>query len=226
MKDSGIEWVGEIPFDWEIVKTARTFTFGRGLSISKENMSNEGIPCVHYADIHVRYGFEVNPEKDVLLCIDESYQKTAPQALLKYGDYLFAGTSEDTEGSGNFTYINSDVPVFAGSDTIILRAKREINYRYVAYMFDSLAFREQIRSQVCGIKVFHPSQRIIKGAKLLLPLLPEQQAIADYLDNKCAEIDAIVAAKKSQLETLDAYKKSLIYEYVTGKVDVPGYEMI
>ena len=53
-----------------------------------------------------------------------------------------------------------------------------------------------------------------------VPPLDEQQEIADYLDNKCAEIEQIIADKKTQIETLDGYKKSLIYEYVTGKKEV------
>lgn len=59
-------------------------------------------------------------------------------------------------------------------------------------------------------------------AKLMVysPPLSEQEAIADYLDNKCAEIEQIIADKKSQIETLDGYKKSLIFEYVTGKKEV------
>ena len=62
--------------------------------------------------------------------------------------------------------------------------------------------------------------------KILVPIppLPEQQAIANYLDDKCAQIDAVIADKQAQLETLAAYKKSLIYEYVTGKKSVPGFE--
>lgn len=56
--------------------------------------------------------------------------------------------------------------------------------------------------------------------KQLVPPIDEQQEIADYLDNKCAEIEQIIADKKSQIETLDGYKKSLIYEYVTGKKEV------
>ena len=56
---------------------------------------------------------------------------------------------------------------------------------------------------------------------ILLPPAEEQRAIANYLDVKCAEINAVVATKKEQLSTLEAYKKSLIYEYVTGKKEVP-----
>ena len=71
--------------------------------------------------------------------------------------------------------------------------------------------------------VIEPTQgasEALNNTIILLPPLDEQQEIADYLDNKCAEIERIIADKKTQIETLDGYKKSLIYEYVTGKKEV------
>ena len=62
--------------------------------------------------------------------------------------------------------------------------------------------------------------RTLEKAKICFPPLPEQQQIADYLDRKCAEIDELVAVKQQKIETLKEYKKSLIYEYVTGKKEV------
>ena len=71
-----------------------------------------------------------------------------------------------------------------------------------------------------GVKVFSITQKTLSNTYLILPPLDEQQKIADYLDNKCAAIEQIIADKKTQIETLDGYKKSLIYEYVTGKKEV------
>ena len=218
-KETGVRAIGEIPTDWETVKTAYAFSFGRGLSISRENMSDKGVPCVHYGDIHARYGFAVDPAKDKLPCIDIGYLKNAPQALLKYGDYCFVGSSEDIEGSGNFTYLNGDLPAFAGSDTIILRTKREINHRFVAYMFDSLSFREQIRPEVYGVKVFHPTQSIIKRVVGIYPSFEEQAKIAEYLDNKTAQIDTLLADLQTQAEMLDRYKRELIANTITKGLD-------
>ena len=205
----------KLPNGWETIKTAYMFSFGRGISISRENMGEEGIPCIHYGEIHARYGFVVDPSKDKLPCIDQSYLKTAPKSLLSYGDFVFVGTSEDEEGSGNFTYLNSDVPAFAGSDTIILRPKSKINHRFIAYMFDSLFFREQIRSAVYGVKVFHPTQTIIKKALGIYPSLVEQETIASYLDSRTNDIDKIVADLQSQAERLERYKRELISKTVT-----------
>ena len=66
------------------------------------------------------------------------------------------------------------------------------------------------------------SLEIARKLNLAVPPLSEQKAIADYLDEKCSEIDATIADKQKQLETLDEYKKSLIFEYVTGKKEVPA----
>ena len=81
-------------------------------------------------------------------------------------------------------------------------------------------WKNQIQSRVCGIKVYSISRGMLAKTSVLLPSLEEQQKIADYLDKKCAEIDKLIAIKQQKIETLTEYKKSLIYEYVTGKNQV------
>lgn len=193
------------------------FIFGRGAGISKEFMQEQGLPCIHYGGIHFSYGFSVAPEKDEVWCVDETWAKTAPNSLLKRGDFLFADTSEDIEGSGNFTCYESDRQAIAGQGCIIIRPIEKFISRYMAYQFDSLTFRQQIRTEVFGVKVFHPTQAIIKKCNIVVPPITEQQAIADYLDKKCAKIDALIKDKQAAVDTMREYKKSLIYEYVTGK---------
>jgi type I restriction enzyme S subunit len=217
MKDSGIEWIGKIPAHWDVSRLGFLFTFGKGLNITKEDLQDEGVPCVSYGEIHSKYGFEVNPEKNALRCVDKKYLGTDRKSLLKHGDFLFADTSEDLEGSGNFTYLNSSEKTFAGYHTIILRTRENINHRYIAYLFDSIPFRTQIRNKVCGVKVYSITQPILKSAKMILPPPKEQQAIAAFLDARCDQVDSIIADKRQSIETMRAYKKSLIYEYATGK---------
>ena len=86
------------------------------------------------------------------------------------------------------------------------------------------AAQESMLSKAIGGTQPNISQIIIKNLETIIPPQAEQQAIANYLDDKCAKIDAVIADKQAQLETLAAYKKSLIYEYVTGKKSVPGFE--
>jgi type I restriction enzyme S subunit len=219
MKPSGINWIGGIPVEWKINRIGFLFFFGKGLSITKEDLQDAGIPCVSYGEIHSKYGFEVNPDKNNLRCVDEKYLRTDRKSLLKYGDFLFADTSEDLEGSGNFTYLNSNEKVFAGYHTIILRARENVNHRYIAYMFDSISFRTQIRTNVWGIKVYSITQPILKNAKIILPSPKEQQAIAVFLDAQCNRIDNIITEMERQIEILKQYKTSLITETITKGLD-------
>lgn len=97
-----------------------------------------------------------------------------------------------------------------------------INKRYFHYLMRNKTYATEFRRLSGGIREGQwdlPSEAL-NNTIILLPPLDEQQEIADYLDNKCAEIEQIIADKKSQIETLDGYKKSLIYEYVTGKKEV------
>lgn len=200
LKDSGVEWIGQVPEHWDIKRFRNLFDFGKGLSITKENLQDEGIPCVNYGEVHSRYGFEVIPERDALKCVDSKYL-VFNNSMLNKGDFVFADTSEDIEGSGNFTYLNSSTRIFAGYHTVITRLKITAIHRYIAYYFDSLSFRNQIRNKVKGVKVFSITQSILKGTFVLLPNLKEQQQIADYLDTQTAKIDQAIALKTAHIES-------------------------
>ena len=220
MKDSGIEWIGEIPEEWEVKSFKHLFMFGRGLNITKSDLLDEGIPCVSYGEIHSKYGFEVNPEINKLKCVDTEYLQSSPLSLLKHGDFIFADTSEDLKGSGNFTCLNSDTPIFAGYHSVIVRQKENHCYRYLSYLFDSIGFRAQIQSKVSGVKVFSITQGILKNILVLLPPKKKQEMIVEYLDSKTTHINCLENDINIQIEKLKEYKQSLISEVVTGKVMV------
>ena len=95
---------------------------------------------------------------------------------------------KNVKGSGNFTYLNSNLSVFAGYHTIVARPDlRKVLPRYLAYVFDSDAHRNQIRAMVKGVKVFSITQAFLKNTFVWLPSLEEQTAIAHYLDTKLGE---------------------------------------
>src|SRR5690554_4367444 len=87
LKDSGVEWIGEIPEGWEVKRLRNVFRFSKGLTITKENLQDEGIPCLNYGEIHSKYGFEVNPDIHPLRCVSEEYLKDNSNSLIKYGDF-------------------------------------------------------------------------------------------------------------------------------------------
>ncbi|KCX91569.1 restriction endonuclease subunit S [Acinetobacter nosocomialis] len=223
-KDSGVQWLGNIPNDWEVVRFRDICTFSKGLNITKENLQDTGIPCVNYGEVHSKYGFEVSPERNELKCVSEDYLRSSPKSLLAYGDFIFADTSEDIDGSGNFTYLNSHVMTFAGYHTVIVRPKPYINVRYLAYVFDSLSFRHQIRTAVKGVKVYSITKAILKDTAVWLPDLDQQYEIAQFLDQKTAQIDQAIAIKEQQIALLNERKQIVIQQAVTKGLD-PNVKM-
>ncbi|MCL2364787.1 MAG: restriction endonuclease subunit S [Defluviitaleaceae bacterium] len=205
------------------------FLLYKGLGITKADLRDEGIPCVNYGDIHSRYGFEVNPRCHALKNVDEFYLEQSPKSLLQNGDFIFADTSEDLVGSGNFTYLNSDVKTFAGYHTIIARASLQLKHRYVAYYFDSYKFRTQIRQRVNGVKVYSITRSILNSTFVELPNEAMQDRIVAMLDRACHAIDRSLELLNKELLLFAEYRIRLISDVVTGKKDVgditiPQYE--
>ena len=220
MKDSGVEWLGEIPEGWELSKLRYVFSFGKGLTITKANLVDKGIHCVNYGEIHSKYGFEVAADKHKLKCVDISYLSDSKSSLLSMGDFIFADTSEDIEGVGNFTHVSSEAQIFAGYHTIIARQVGEHNFRFLAYLIDSEAFRTQIRLAVKGVKVFSITQAILRASIVWLPKKGEQQIIANHLDDKTSKIDNLITKSTKAIDLLKEKRTALISSAVTGKIDV------
>lgn len=221
MKDSGVEWIGDIPEHWEIIRFRNAFRFNKGLNITKENLNDEqGILCLNYGEIHSKYGFEFIPNVHPLKFVDESYLKNNQKSLLNDGDFVFADTSEDIEGSGNFSYINGQDLVFAGYHTLIAKPKINFNSRFIAYVLDSSAFRNQVRVRVKGVKVFSITQAILKTTFIWLPTEQEQNEIVKYLDEKMQKFNNAKIAYQIQIDRLKEYKNILINQAVTGKIKI------
>jgi len=214
-KNSGIQWLDETPVHWSTSKLRYMFSFGKGLTITKENLLDEGVPCVNYGEVHSKYGFEVDPAIHPLKYVSEDYLKSSSSALLSKGDLVFADTSEDIDGSGNFTQLTSDQAVFAGYHTIIARPIDGKNSRFYAYLFDSKEFRTQIRTAVKGVKVFSITQAILCGVNVWLPTIEERNHIANFLDHETAKIDTLIEKQQQLIKLLKEKRQAVISHAVT-----------
>ena len=214
-KESGIRFFNDIPKHWNINKVRFISSFGRGLSITRENLKDKGIPCVSYGEVHSKFGFEVDPSNHNLKCVDEEYLKMSPYALLSKGDFVFADTSEDIDGSGNFTQLVSDETLFAGYHTVVVRPTSDNYYRFLAYVFDSPEYRTQVRGAVKGVKVFSVTQAILKNTNVWLPTYDEQQKIANFLDHETAKIDTLIAKQEKLIALLKEKRQAVISHAVT-----------
>lgn len=218
MKDSGVEWIDEIPESWSIVRLKQVFSFRKGLSITKDNLVEKGIKVISYGQIHSKSNTGVCLNDSLIRYVGEEYLETGEKCLVKKNDFIFADTSEDLDGAGNCVYIDSNEDIFAGYHTIILtpiNSKSMNEWKYFAYLYKTDCWRSQLRSRVSGIKLFSITQKILKQTEVILPDTKEQKKIVNYLDKKCTQIDEIIEKEKQVIERLKEYKQSVITETVT-----------
>lgn len=207
MKDSGIEWVGEIPENWEIIRGKFILKY-----LQKPVKEDDGvITCFRDGEVTLRS----NRREDGFTMSDKEigYQGVDVGDLVVHGMDGFAGAIGISDSRGKAS------PVLNVLDT-------EQDKRYIMYYLRSMAYGDVFLAIATGIRVRSCDLRWNKLAELLYPIPPleEQKAIVAYIDDTLAKTDEVIADKKLQLETLDNYKKSLIFEYVTGKKEVPSNE--
>ncbi len=220
LKPSGIDWIGDIPEGWEVKPFKVLFRTGKGLSFTKSDLVEKGISVISYGQIHSKQNRGTGIISSLIRCIPEDIVQGCNSSKVSVGDFIFADTSEDLSGCGNCVYVDKDINLYAGYHSVTAISKRKVSNIYLAYLFLTDCWRSQIRGRVSGIKVYSISQSIINQTSVILPPEGEQQQIANYLDTKCSEIDSLIAFKQQKIEELKEYKKSVIYEYVTGKKEV------
>lgn len=220
MKDSGIDWIEKIPESWRISRFRSEFSFGKGLPITKADLTEDGIGVVSYGQIHSKVNVGTSVKKEMIKFVNEKYMETNISSLTYTGDIIFADTSEDLLGCGNCVYVDTDEPIFAGYHTIIARPKERKNAKYYAYLFATDAWRSQIRAKAFGVKLFSITQAMLRDALIILPNETDMSKIVTFLDDKCSQIDTLIGANITTIEKLKEYRKSIIFEAVTGKVEI------
>lgn len=187
LKDSGIEWIGEIPEHWSVVKIKYLAKIKSGDSISSNEIMQEGI-------------YEV------------------------YGGNGLMGFCNKKNVDG-VNIIIGRVGALCGNVRLISESKFITDNALILNCFDNALYSYMyIMLKAANLNNLNTSnaQPLITGSKVLnvslpIPPLSEQQSIADYLDQKCSEIDELISIKQQKIEKLKDYKKSLIFECVTGK---------
>lgn len=223
MKDSGLKWIGQIPNGWEVNRIKYLFKTAKGLSVTKNNLIEDGLPVISYGQIHSKINTGVTVADELRRFVSYDYRKYVSSKLEKF-DFAFADTSEDYEGCGNCVYKRTDDELYGGYHVVILHSIKKEDNRYFAYLFQTDAWREQIRTKASGVKVFSVTQKIINEASVIIPPIEMQARISNFLDVKCAEIDALTADIQTQIDILEQYKRSVITEAVTKGLN-PDAEM-
>jgi len=222
-KDSGIEWIGEIPEHWEVKKFGRiSYMKGRigwqGLKQAEFTKNGEDpflITGMNFHDGKIRW--------DEVYHFSEERYYEAPEIQLKENDVLI--TKDGT--IGKLLYVDA-IPyphkASLNSHLLVLRPLQNSYYpRYLYYVLQSLPFKHHIELTKTGTTFFGITQEAMGQFKILMPLISEQTAIATYLDRKTAEIDELIADKKRMLELYEEEKTAIINQAVTKGInpDVP-----
>ncbi len=203
--------------DWETKRIKDVFSFSKGLSITKEDLVENGVPVISYGQIHSKQNKGVKIDDSLIRFVGEEYLKSGEKSLTNKHDFLFADTSEDFEGCGNNVYVDRDMTLFAGYHTIILRNKKPQDCRYFAYQFNSDDWRTQLRKNVCGIKVYSITQKTLSNISLLVPPESIQKKISDFLDAKTQNIDARIDILEKEKEQYTNLRRVIIHEALNGK---------
>lgn len=210
MRDSGIEWLGFIPSTWQTRKGKYIFVQRneRGNSIELQLLS----PTQKYGVIPQDLYEEISGYKAVKL--DEKTDYSLLKTIHK-GDYCISLRSFQ----GGFEYSEYEGVVSPAYQ--VFYPVIEVFRGYYKHLFKTQIFIDKMNSFTMSLRDGKNIAFADFGNTYLpIPPIQEQQQITDYLDSKCAEIDSIIAEKKQQIETIEEYKKSLIFEYVTGKKEV------
>lgn len=215
-KDSGYEFIGEIPNDWDVCRLRNIGTPQNGISKGGE-FFGKGYPFVSYGDVYKNYSL---PE--TIAGLVESTEEERERYSVKAGDIFFTRTSETIEEVGFSSVCEKDIPdaTFAGFLIRVRPFTDDLYVGYSKYYFRSNHHRIHLVKEMNLVTRASLGQDLLKSMPVLVPPMDEQKEIADYLDKKCAEIDTLIAKKTALLEEMESYKKSVIYEYVTGKKEV------
>ena len=203
MKDSGVQWIGNMPAHWDVIRGKYILRY-----MQKPVREDDGvITCFRDGEVTLRS----NRREDGFTMSDKEigYQGIDVGDLVVHGMDGFAGSIGISDSRGKAS------PVLNVLET-------DQNKRYIMYYLRSMAYSDVFLALATGIRVRSCDLRWNKLAELSYPVPPliVQNAIVKHIDSVLSKADAVIADKKAQLAILDEYKKSLIFEYVTGKKEV------
>lgn len=210
MQDSGIAFAKKIPAHWELHPVYYYFSEGK---IKNTGCTENNLLSLSYGNIIRK---DINTSEGLLPASFSTYN------IVEKDDIIIRPTDLQNDKRSLRTGLVKEKGIIT-SAYIDLKPKTNVNSRYFHYLLHSYDVKKVFYNMGNGVR---QGLKFDEFSKLSVfnPPIKEQEEIAEYLDSKCAEIDSIIEDKKTQLETIENYKKSMIYEYVTGKKEVPENE--
>ncbi|WP_295991142.1 restriction endonuclease subunit S [uncultured Veillonella sp.] len=216
-KPSGYDFIGDIPKSWKQLKVRYLGLLQNGISKSG-NYFGHGMPFISYKDVYS--SFVIPNQLDGLI---ESTKEEQEKYSVQSGDIFFTRTSETIDEIGISSVCKKTI-LYATFSGFLIRLRlinNIISPDWAKYYFRSNHLRAYFVKEMNLVTRASLSQELLKSLPVLIPSQEEQNKIIKYLDVKCNTIDSIILKKQALIDKLTEYKKSLIYEVVTGKKEVP-----
>ena len=215
MKNSGIEWIGDIPAEWEIRKIFRAINKVGDIDHYMPDSVDDGIPYLMTGDLQEKLS-DVNLKRCKKVSFQD-YEMLSSKIRVSKGDVIFARYAT----IGTVCFVDTEDNILVSYACLIIKPNSSLLYgEFLFYYLKSTAFLEEIKQYIKANTQANVGLDSVSKAKIALPSVHEQQKIVEYLRDKCKKIDALIAKKQQYLTEIENYKKSLIYEYVTGKKEV------
>ena len=216
MKKSGINWIKKIPKDWTIKKlryvTKNINDVDHYMPDDSEDIDK--VPYLMISDLKSKIS-DVDFEKCKHIS-RRDYDVLSVKVKNEKDDIIFARYAT----IGTVMYIDKNLDFLVSYACLTIKPQNNIYGKFLFYYFKSNAFFEDISQYVNINTQGNIGKESLSKVKIIVPHIREQEYIVEYLDKKCTEIDCIINNKKKQLEILEQHKRSLIYEYITGKKEV------
>lgn len=209
MKDSGIDWIGQIPQGWGVIKFKYLGDVKQGLTYSPSDIvdKDEGILVLRSGNI----------QNGILDFNNNVYVKTkvAESILLRKNDILITARNGSSALIGKNAIIDTDIKATFGAFMMVFRANKSLFAKFAFYLMNvSFNF---YRTFFTTSTVNQLTAAIFNGIGVPLPSIYEQKKITDFLDEKTVQIDKLIQIKNQQIENINKQRQTLIYDYVTGK---------
>ena len=217
MKDSGVDWIASIPRDWSIKRVKDCIVLQGGGSDKKINKDEKEVSLINYTDVYKNKKLDKN-----LNYMKVTYPEDKIKKIQVYkNDLLITPTSETADDIGKVNIVLEEMNDTVFSYHILrMRAFKNSCPFYLKYYFNSIASKLQFNKKATGITRVTLSRNDILSNKIVLPPLNEQNKIVYFLDKKTEEIDNEVEKLYKKIELIKELKESIIYECVTGKLDI------